>query len=569
MRTFNKHIALAAMGLVPLIGTAQAAVDVYNLSRPDLRGTARFMSMGGAFTALGGDMTSLTQNPAGIGVYRSSEVGLTLNLDFQSTSAESLGQKTDDSQTKFTFNNFGYIGSIQLNSESCPTVSWGIGYSRVQSFDRVMRGGIRNLGGASLSNYVAAMTNSEGWSPAKMYPSDAPKDWNPYYDTKAPWLSILAYEGYMINDNYGVDEDGKETFTGFSGLMGDGTTGSAKYQVREKGYVDEYSINFGGNVYNTVYWGIGFGITDINYTQESYYEENLDNAYIAAQSKVAETGPDGKDYYPWNIVRGQGDYRLSNYLNSKGTGFNVKLGLIVKPVNELRIGLAVHTPTWYQMTDTYWGALGYDYRPDDQNGYFDNFTDRQNPAPETNYGATAWNDYNMRTPWRLMAGIAGVIGGRGILSLDYEYRGNNMQVSDVDGYVYEDVKSDVKSYFKGTNILRLGAEYRVTPQFSLRAGYSYEWTGVTQEAANDGLNIWTAGTIPSYSFDNSTRYITAGLGYRFGGFYADLAYVNRHRESTWHAFSPIVVSETVVQGSPSAKVSDNRNQVVLSLGYKF
>lgn len=555
MKVIYKTLALAAIGASPLIGNAQAAVDLYNLSRPDLRGTARFMSMGGAFTALGGDLSSLNQNPAGIGIYRSSEVGLTLNLDFQSSKTEAQGLTDNDDQTKFTFNNFGYIGTIRLNSESCPTFSWGASYARVTSFDRAFRGRIRNLSGASLSNYVAAMTNSEGWTPNDMYPNNAPNDWNPYMDSQAPWLSILSYDGYIINDQYD-SETGK--YLGFQGLMGTDTGGSASFQVREKGYVDEYSINFGGNVYNTVYWGIGFGITDINYTQSSYYEENLSDAYIAASENSSENKDNGY------IVRGSADYRLTNYLNSNGTGFNVKLGVIVKPINELRIGFAVHTPTWYQMTDTYWGALGYDYRPTDSDNYLQN-----SGVAQTNYGVSEYTDYNMRSPWRMMVGIAGVIGGQGILSMDYEYRGTNMQVSEVGGYAYEDVKNDVKQYFKGTNILRLGAEYRVTPQFSLRLGYSYEWSGVKQQAANDGLNIWTAGTLPSYSFDNNTQYITAGLGYRIGGFYADLAYVNRRRESTWHAFSPIVVQETVDQGSPSAKVTYNRNQVVLSLGYKF
>ena len=462
-----------------------------------------------------------------------------------------------ESQTKFTFNNFGYIGTIRLNSESCPTFSWGATYARVQSFDRIFKGGIRNLGGASLSNYIAAMTNSEGWTPDEMFPSNAPNGWNPYMDSDAPWLSLLAYQGFAINDQ--SDNDGQ--FEDFKGLMGDGTGGSASFQIREKGYVDEYSINFSGNVYNTVYWGIGFGITDINYTQQTFYEENLSDAYIAAQSKSDQ------GYY--DIVRGTADYRLSNYLNSNGTGFNVKLGLIVKPINELRIGIAVHTPTWYQMTDTYWGALGYDYKPGVSVAPGGGTLLDNTGVAMTNNGVSEYTNYNMRTPWRMMVGIAGVIGGQGILSMDYEYRGTNMQASSTDGYVYDGVKADVKEYFKGTNILRLGAEYRVTPQFSLRLGYSYEWSGVKQQAANDGLNIWTAGTLPSYMFDNNTRYITAGLGYRVGGFYADLAYVNRHRESTWHAFSPIVVQETIDQGSPSAKVADNRNQVVLSLGYKF
>lgn len=558
MRAIHKSMVIAAIAAaIPATGAAQAAVDVYNLSRPDLRGTARFMSMGGAFTALGGDLSSLNQNPAGLGIYRSSEVGLTLNLDFQSSSTSTQGLVTKDKQTKFTFNNFGYVGSFHLNSEACPTFSFGLSYERVQSFDRVFRGRIGNLGGASLSNYVAAMTNNEGWTANDLAFSNG---YNPYTDSYAPWMSILAYEGYMINDMYNSDG----SFGGFSGLMGDDSRGSASYQVREKGYVDEYSIDFGGNVYNTVYWGIGFGITDINYTQQSFYEENLDDAYIAAENKA-----DG--YY--DIVRGQADYRLTNYLNSNGTGFNVKLGVIVKPINELRIGFAVHTPTWYQMTDSYWGALGYDYRPTGAyaSDYNDNFTGSGgNNVPETNYGITSYNDYNMRTPWRIMAGVAGVIGGQGIISMDYEYRGNqSMQVSDVDGYVYEDVKDDVKAYYKGTSTLRLGAEYRVTPQFSLRVGYSYEWSGVNKEAANDGLNIWTAGTIPSYSFDNDTQYVTAGLGYRYGGFYADLAYVNRKRDTTWHAFSPIVVGETIRESSPQAKLTDTRNQVVLSLGYKF
>ena len=83
MRNIKHLFIVAAVGLVPVAGMSQAAVDLYNLSRPDLRGTARFMSMGGAFTALGGDISSLNQNPAGIGVYRSSEIGMTLNLDFQ------------------------------------------------------------------------------------------------------------------------------------------------------------------------------------------------------------------------------------------------------------------------------------------------------------------------------------------------------------------------------------------------------------------------------------------------------------------------------------------------------
>lgn len=549
----KKFIFIALTSAIPSLAMAQAAVDVANLSQFDMRGTARFMSMGGAFTALGGDLTTLSQNPAGIGIYRSSEVGITLDLDFQSFKTTTPGFVGDKSQTRFSCNNFGYIGTVNLYSEATPTISFGATYNRVSSFDRVTKGAFRNLGGASLSNYIAAMTNSEG----NIFPDDMMYDglhagYNPYTDSDVPWLSTLAYTGFVINDN------GSNSDTYF-GLMGEGTTGSANFETREKGYVDEYNISIGGNIYNTVYWGLSVGVTDLEYKQMSYYQENLNNAYIAANN--AETGEGA-------IVDGDADYRIDNYLHSSGEGFNIKFGLIVKPIPEFRIGFAVHTPTWYKMTDSYWGGVDYVYTP-----YSPNFNVNRPDASDPNLYITndgeSWHDYNMRTPWRMMVGVAGVIGGQAILSADYEYRGTNMQLSTVDNEEYDVVTEDIKAYYKGTNILRLGAEYRVTPQFSLRAGYSYESSPVKTEAANDGMMIWTAGTIPSYSFNKTTQYITAGLGYRFGGFYADLAYVHRHRESTWHAFSPVIVDYAIDQASPSAKVSSNYNQVVLSLGYKF
>lgn len=551
----KKSLFILSAISIPVMGMAQSAVDVANLSHEELRGTARYMSMGGAFTALGGDISAINHNPGGIGIYRSSELGITFDLNFQKSTASDRSVKTDETQTKFNVNNFGYVGSIRLNNDVMPFFSWGANYARVNSFDRMYTGSIASLqsvgnGGASLSNYIAAITNSDGVPEGDMQFGDS---FNPYLDGNAPWLSILGYQGYVINPT---------SSNSYQGLMGDNTTGSAYFHMREKGYTDEYNITFGGNLSNVVYWGLGIGITDMNYTQVSYYEENLDNAHIAAQSR------DGSgDYY---IVPGQADYRLTNYLNSNGSGFNLKFGLIFKPINEFRLGFAVHTPTWYQMTDTYWASIDYAYRPNDSDAFYDNIAQPNNTDLQTNEGRDGWNDYHMRTPWRLMVGAAGVIGSQGIISVDYEYRGNNtMQISDVDGYEYEDVTHDVKTYYKGTNILRVGAEYRVTPQFSLRAGYVYESSPVKQEVADDQVVVWTAGTVPYYNLDRTTRYITAGLGYRFGAFYADLAYVNKHRESTYHAFSPIIENGAVLQGSPSASIVSNDNHVVLTLGYRF
>lgn len=575
MKNLHYSLALAVAIATPMVSHAQCAVDLYNMNRPDLRGTARFMSMGGAFTARGGDMSSMNQNPAGIGIYRGSEVGLTLNLDFQSSSATSQGAKIDEDQTKFTFNNFGYVGTMPLNTTGLQSISWGATYSRVVSFDRISSGRIGNLGGSSLSNFIAGYSNACGYTPDDLlYGSDG---YNPYLDgmdwngNGIGWLNIIGYQGYLTNDLWNDDD----TFAGFQGLMGAGSTGSAWFRTREKGYVDEYSFTLGGNVNDMVYWGVGVGVTDMDYRSMTQYGENLDNAYIIAQLK--EKDADGQEQYVVTDGGGMADYALTNHLHTTGSGFNLKFGVIVRPINELRIGFAVHTPTWYELTDTYWGVLDYNYIPTQPAGIqmYENsisdyvYTDHEPNNPNMYYPGVY--DYNMRSPWRMMFGIAGVIGNQGLLSFDYEFRGNNvMQTSDGYGNVYEDVKGDVKNMYKATHIFRVGGELRVTPQLSLRVGYSYETSPVKSNVENEF--VWTAGTNPSYTLDRHTQYVTAGLGYRFSSFYLDLAYVNKQRESIYHAYSPMfsnLDSGSLMQESPTARIKDNNNQIVLSFGYKF
>jgi len=84
---------------------AQSAIDAYTLNPTELRGTARFMSMGGAFTSLGGDLSAVSQNPAGIGVYRRSEIGATLDIDIRNNSTQAGNYIIKDSQTKVYCNN--------------------------------------------------------------------------------------------------------------------------------------------------------------------------------------------------------------------------------------------------------------------------------------------------------------------------------------------------------------------------------------------------------------------------------------------------------------------------------
>ena len=535
----KRIIIPALLAALPAIASAQSTVDVYTLSQSELKGTARFMSMGGAFTALGGDLSTLNQNPAGVGIYRGSEIGATLDLNFRSYETATPNGKSKDTQTKAFCNSFGYVGTTYIGS-GLKSLSWGVSYGRVASLDRLTNG-YNNPTSTSLTNYIASF--SGGQAPGDLAFS---QDYNPYLHSDCDWLSILAYNSMMINDRPGAANQ-------YQGLYQNGTVGDAQYLVRERGHVDEYNFDVGGNINDVVYWGIGFGVTDIDYTRESNYSESMENARIY-----------NGDNAP--TVTGDAGFELYNRKRITGNGWNFKAGLIMKPIPELRLGFAVHTPTWYSLSHGYDAEVDY--------SYFNPAVDKSehNPLAGNEYTEWASFDSRMRTPWRLMFGAAVVIDNQAIVSVDYERQAYNaMHLKYQTGYYYNDfaddvdVNNNIKDVFQGSNIVRVGVEYRVTPQFSLRAGYNAQTCNVKSAAVDGNVEVLTSGTDPSFSLDSKlTQYITFGAGYKYKGWYFDAAYVHKNRESVFRAY-------TNYDGNiaPKATVTDNINSFVLSVGYKF
>jgi long-subunit fatty acid transport protein len=560
----KKVFALLLCGL-PLLTNAQYAFDVLQMSQTELRGTSRFQSMAGAFGALGGDLSTLTQNPAGIGVYRNSDLGITLGLDFNCT--KSGVDKMN--ATKFNVNNVGYVGAIRLNSETVPNLNFGFTYNRLHSYNRHYIGGVGDIQ-TSMSNFIAdEFVNVRGITDADMYWTD---DFNPYFDGHAPWVAITTYDmptnnqGYagIINHIPNTDDNGNEHLDGngvstigshFQGLYGNGTYGNAFYKVNERGHADEYNIAFGGNVANKLYFGLDFGILDLDFRSDQYYREELNDAYVK----------DGEEDVLYADIINQNtraDWQLYNYKHTKGTGVNFKLGLIWRPTQALRIGAAFHTPTFYDMRDTY-------YVEANIKAYQDNNNLLYNATKGSNDGYDYSSNYTISTPWRFMGSVAGVIGTSGIVSLDYECVANeSMRIGDDQGNNYPDATVDVKNYFKPSHIIRLGGEYRVNPNWSLRAGYSIKTSQVEQGVDKYDYNINTSDLNPAYQYDNKVHHITCGVGYRHKSFYTDLAYVHKIRNSVYNAFSPIN-DEYGYEPNVSASVTDHNNRISLTLGVRF
>lgn len=554
--------SLIIFGSLVLASTidAQSPIDAYQISQYDLQGTARYMSMGGAFGALGADLSAISTNPGGIGVYRSSEVGVTFGLDVASNSSEYNGLKTTTDRTRFIFNNVGIVGTLRLNS-IFNNLNVGFTYNRGADFNRRYSGGIGSLK-TSLSNYIAGIANTYNLTEADVRTTSSYDPYNPNPgQPDVPWSAILGYDSYLIDPE--INSDGT---TSWYGQFGNGTTGSGYFNVSESGGVDEYNFLIGGNIADVLFWGMNFTAINLNYSINSLWTENLQNAYV---------------YDPnINAVKQQtANWTMDNLYSLNGRGFRYQLGFIVKPVQELRLGFAFHTPTYYNLTENFAPEyVDYNY-PD-----FDTKADPENSVSGEGYAVTdneygSSNTINFRTPWRIVVSAAGVIGTNAILSFDYEWSGYKRMSYEQNGFEYWDngwtgaptaiqqTNNMIRDIYRNTSTFRVGAEYRVLPSLSLRAGYCFSMSPVTDKARSGVANIPTSGTLSSFRLDNNTNYVTCGLGYRYKGFYADLAYVWKHMEADYYPFSPDPANMATTAMVP--KLTLNNSRILLSVGYKF
>lgn len=553
-----KKYIIMALAALPVAVYAQSPVDAYQISQNDLKGTARFMSMGGAFGALGGDLSTLSQNPAGIGVYRSNELGVSVDLDVQSATTNYMGLEYNKKNTKFYLNNIGGVAAIRLNNKFLPNFNIGFTYNKGASFNRAYRGGIGILK-TSLSNYIAGIANSYELTEADVKSTNSYDPYNPGpQDRYVPWSAILGYDSYLISP------EGPEGQPNWQGQFGNGTQGSGFYNVRESGSLDEYNIAIGGNIANVLYWGMNFDIVSVDYNISSLWGESMRNAYVYNP----EVG---------RVRQMDANWGMTNLYNMNGTGFNYQLGLIVKPIQELRLGIAFHTPTYFNLTENFYAErVDYDYPFKDGNYY-----------AETNDGDPTYNKVNLQTPWKVIVSAAGVIGSKAIISMDYEWNSTrDMKYTEANDYSWgwndwddwgyysynaptpeQEANNQIKVMYRNTNTIRVGAEYRVLPSLSLRAGYSWTSSPVTREAKDQLTNVPTAGTLANFRLDNNTQYITCGLGYRYGGWYIDAAYVWKHMSSTFQPFAadPSNVAATLMD----PKVTFCNSQIVLSTGFRF
>ena len=509
--------------------------DMFTLSQVNFGfGTARSMAMAGAFTSLGGDIASMGINPAGLGMYRSNDISFSPMMGFQSAdnSATAWGE---NEQSRFALSNLGVVFNLYENpSTRLVSVSMGLGYNRVADFN--YRYGFTSQSGASSAPYRSiADAFSLMMGQSGLFP-DNNGALNYDYRDAYYWGGILAYNGYLLD----VGEDNLGKFYTTADRLGVNAGVGHTVGMQSRGSVGEYDISFGLNIDNKLYLGFTWGIQSVRWKQQMYYGED----YLYDSAPVYSDGAPLKEPAEWM------DYNQA--VEVKGTGMNAKIGLIYRPVEALRLGVALHTPTYYALERSYQAYMG-------TNLSFGGVGDTT-PILE-DYGENTWDFYS---PTRLMFGASYTFGRFAVLSVDYERDWyNGIRVKNIPmGFdlTEDDYRHEFKTNFKGSNTLRIGAEVKPLPNFALRAGY-----GVAEGALRNDKSLYYNSPL-----NERTTCYSAGVGFAFGATTLDLAYQHIANKQTeymlFYAMDEMGIFDTA---SPYYRTDFNRNYFTLSIGYRF
>jgi len=455
-------------------------------SQREISGTARMQGMGGISSSLGGDISSTIGNPAGLGFFNRSEFSFSPSLGIHNSDATFLGQGTNDYKTNF---NFGSVGVVLNNSKNNPQGAWrggsfGISYTRINDFHSQI-----NYRGSN-SDYDFVQSALDG----TFYDSNG----NIIFEDN---FSELAFETYLVDEFYDPDNDEYFLDTYNDRNVNSGFPVNQSEIINTKGAGYSTTFAYGGNFSDKFYFGASLAFSSIDYEIERVYRESPSGTILN------------------NLV-------LQDRRQIEGSGFNISLGTIYRPMPSLSMGLSYTTPTFYSLEDVSVLSLVANYA-DSTSDFSIDF------APYT---------YEYKTPGRVNAGISYFIGKHGFITADVEYLdyAGNKYSSNQSDFSFEN--SQIKSNLKSVVNFKVGGEYRLNI-FRFRGGYAF-----FDDPVSSGEQI-----------DRSRQSFSLGAGIKLPTYYIDLAVINTRYESGYVPYFD----------APLAVIENNSTRAMLTLGFNF
>ena len=494
----KKNIIICIVCLTASLGAvAQNSIDALRFSRLNYLGTAKFNAMGGSFGALGGEISGLNINPAGIGVYRSSEFTFSSGLNFTNLETNYRNELRSTDDFNFNIPNIGYVGSYKGDPNGWKNYSFGISYNRASSFntESELFGTAEN---STITNDYTNILNGNNASTTQV---------NAY---AYPFGASEAYQIYILNY-----DSLNSQFTSAPEIYD--ATAEQRRQVETRGNQSETSFTFGGNYQDRLYLGGGISYQRIRFERDYTFTENYsyDPPATLNESYLATT------------------YEERTSLITLGSGINFKLGAIYRINDALRVGAAIHSPTFFGMNEEY---------------TFDSNSEFANGDTYVADGTTSSYRYQLRTPVRYQASFAYLYLRKVAVNLDYEYVDySTAKLDDARNYEFDYSASnqEINTNLKGTHNFRLGAEYNLQP-FVIRGGFRHE-----DNPFASNLEFNPDETRTTYSI---------GGGYKSKNYNVDVALAR----SSMNTKDPVYRSSTA-----AASIDQNKYNLIFTVGWRW
>ena len=499
----KKYIFLLFAGFAFSVTHSQEIPDAIRYSQDNLSGTARFRAMGGAFGALGGDLSSINVNPAGSAVFSNNQLTVTFSNFSTKNNSNYFETSTTACDNSFEMNQTGgvFVFKNQNSSSDWKKFSFSINYENANNFDNSVFSAGKNPTN-SVDGYFLSYANG--------VPLDV-LDNSTYGELDhGAQQAYLGYQGYVINPVTNLPNNTQYT--------SNVTPGGNYYQensIYSNGYNGKLSFNAATSYKDKLFIGVNLNSHFSDFVQSSSFYEYNNNTLST-------------DYTVKSL-------RFDNNLYTYGTGFSFQIGAIAKVTNEIRLGLAYDSPTWYNLSDEFSQKLV---------AVSENIVNELPPDIPDSQIINYYAPYELNTPSKLTGSFAYIFGKTGLISIDYSIKdyGSTKFQPENDPY-YRNVNGEMNNILASSGELRIGAEYKIKA-WSLRGGYRFE--------ESPYKNSTTIGDLNSFS---------GGLGYNFGVFKLDFAYAYGERNSQQGFFN---------QGfTDGARINTINNNVSMTLLFEL
>ncbi len=500
---------------------SQNSDDLLRYSSSRISGTARSTSLSNAVGALGGDYTSIGINPAGIAVYRSNEFTLTPSLNYFNSKSNYYDQSNDSKSFSAKLGQLGYVATFKPMYNALDNIvntNFAIGYSRNNNFKKQHFISGNNIMSSLLNEFVYYAENT-----------------NPtYLDARTGH----AYDSYLIdpinkdaNDNSNIKSEYFHAFQGFDN-QDNVVWGPDKgiYQSRtidESGYSSEFEFGGGFNFKNKLYFGGLINFPSFSYRQNIQHHEAVE--------------PSDN---PWTYLE---NYTFEEKLRANGLGFMLKAGLLFRPTNHLRVGIAFHSPTFFSIDERF------SYSTTLPKGF-----QEKTLQEKTLYNSDVNEfSYLLITPYKAIGSLAYTFVNKGLISFDYEfvdYSVAQFQLIEADVYensYFADVNKEINNTLTQTHNFRVGAEFRPTELFTLRAGY-----GLYQSPYKSSF----------LNYDDKHQTFSGGFGIKLNNMFVDAAYILRQEQNYYSLYYNDFIDDNYQK---PATINSSLHNILVTIGWRF